>query len=186
MDGNMEVTTNTVTEATAAMAPVTEAAVPAADNKDKPDTAQPDAALTSTKELEAKYEQEKAAAVQAALEEAAKKAAMKPDEVKEYEQQQREKELAEKERQLQLRGMKYDTREILSQKELPAEFADFLIGEDMEATKGNIEAFKQAFDSAVQKQVETRLKGTTPKMSSGIVGVDAAANTMAAEIDKYL
>lgn len=130
-----------------------------------------------------KFEKEKAAAVAAAAEEAAKKATMKPEEAAEYDRQQKETAIAQKEKELQIREMRNDTKDILLQKNIPASFAEFLLGEDMEHTQENITVFKKEFDAAVQAQVEQRLKGTTPKVSSGIVGT---ANTMSAEIDKYL
>lgn len=135
------------------------------------------------KQLRAEFEKEKADAVKSALEEAEKKAAMKPDEVKEYEGQKREAELEKREKELRMRELKNDTKDILHEKDIPAGFAEFLMGDGLEKTKENINTFKVAFDLAVQAQVEHRLKGTTPKAGSG---VGAAASSMASEIDKYL
>lgn len=135
-------------------------------------------------QLRAEWEKEKAAAVEAAVQEAAKKAAMKPEEQEKYEEQKRRETLEKREKEIQLREMKNDTKDILHEKEIPAAFADFLLGEDMEKTRENITAFKKEFDLAVQEQVEKRLKGTTPKASSGIIGT--AEGSMAAEIDKFL
>lgn len=136
------------------------------------------------KQLRAGFEKEKAEAVKAAVDEAVKKASMKPEEVKEYEDQKKAADLERKEKELTLREMKNDTRDILHEKDIPVQFAEFLIGESMEKTRENIDAFKKEFDLAVQGQVEQRLKGTTPKTSSGVVGTEAGG--MAAEIDRYL
>lgn len=141
--------------------------------------AQPD-----VKQLRADFEKEKAEAVKAALEEAAKKAAMKPEEVKEYEGQKREAELEKRERELKQRELRNDTKDMLAEKGLPSGFADFLMGDDTDGTRENVNAFKKEFDLAVQAQVEQRLKGTTPKAGSGTGG--AGTGGMAAEIDKYL
>lgn len=134
-------------------------------------------------QIRVEWEKEKAAAVEAAVQEAAKKAAMKPEEAEKYEEEKRKEALEKREREIQLREMKNDTKDILHEKEIPVSFADFLLGEDMVKTKENIAVFKKEFDAAVQAQVEQRFKGTTPRVSSGIIG---SADSMAAEIDRYL
>lgn len=145
---------------------------------------QPKEETKDMEQLRAEWEKEKAAAVEEAVQEAAKKAAMKPEEAERYEEQKRRETLEKREKEIQFREMKNDTKDILHEKEIPAAFADFLLGEDMEKTRENITAFKKEFDLAVQEQVEKRLKGTTPKASSGITGT--AEGSMAAEIDKFL
>lgn len=48
------------------------------------------------------------------------------------------------------------------------DFAEMLIGEDAEATSANIERFKSAWTTALNSEVESRLKGTPPKTSSKV------------------
>lgn len=135
----------------------------------------------SLRKLREELEAEKTEAVKNAVEEALKKAAMKPEEIKEYEGKKREEELEKRERNLQFRELKNDTKDILHEKGIPAGFAEFLIGVDIEKTRENISAFKKEFDLAVQAQVEQRMKGTTPKAGSG-----AGSGGLSAEIENYL
>ena len=95
----------------------------------------------------------------AAVAEALKVAGMDADSKAAYEKQQEEKKLAEREADIALRELKADTRELLAKKDVPVEFLDMLVGRDLEATKGNVDAFKKQFDAAVQAQVEKRLAG---------------------------
>ena len=58
------------------------------------------------------------------------------------------------------------TSKTLASYNLPVEFADFLIAEDDEATTQRVDLFKNAFNEAVEKSVNQRLKGNTPKTST--------------------
>ena len=58
------------------------------------------------------------------------------------------------------------TSKVLASNNLPIEFADFLIAEDDEATTQRVDLFKNAFNEAVEKSVNQRLKGNTPKTST--------------------
>ena len=59
------------------------------------------------------------------------------------------------------------TSKVLASNNLPIEFADFLIADDDEATTQRVDLFKNAFNEAVEKLVNERLKGNTPKSSTG-------------------
>ena len=58
---------------------------------------------------------------------------------------------------------------------IPVEFADFLISDSDEATTQRVDLFKNAFNEAVEKLVNERLKGNTPKSSA------STTNTMTKE-----
>ena len=58
------------------------------------------------------------------------------------------------------------TSKTLASNNLPVEFADFLIAETDEATTQRVDLFKNAFNSAVEKLVNERLKGNTPKVGT--------------------
>jgi hypothetical protein len=58
------------------------------------------------------------------------------------------------------------TSKVLASNNLPVEFADFLIAESDEATTQRVDLFKNAFNSAVEKLVNERLKGNTPKVGT--------------------
>ena len=57
------------------------------------------------------------------------------------------------------------TSKTLASNNLPVEFADFLIGDTDETTTQRVDIFKNAFNEAVEKLVNERLKGRTPRTS---------------------
>ena len=59
-----------------------------------------------------------------------------------------------------------ETSKVLASNNLPIEFADFLISDSDEATTQRVDLFKNAFNQAVEKLVNERLKGSTPKSST--------------------
>ena len=59
-----------------------------------------------------------------------------------------------------------ETSKVLASNNLPIEFADFLISDSDEATTQRVDLFKNAFNEAVEKLVNERLKGNTPKSST--------------------
>ena len=58
------------------------------------------------------------------------------------------------------------TSKVLASNNLPIEFADFLIGDTDEATTQRVDLFKNAFNEALEKAVNERLRGRTPKVST--------------------
>ena len=58
------------------------------------------------------------------------------------------------------------TSKVLASNNLPIQFADFLIAENDEATTQRVDLFKNAFNEALEKAVNERLKGRTPKVST--------------------
>ena len=59
------------------------------------------------------------------------------------------------------------TSKVLASNNLPIEFADFLIAENDEATTQRIDLFKNAFNEALEKALNERLRGNVPKVSTG-------------------
>ena len=59
------------------------------------------------------------------------------------------------------------TSKVLASNNLPVEFSDFLIAETDEATTQRVDLFKNAFNEALEKAVNERLRGRTPKVSTG-------------------
>ena len=184
----MEKETNTVTESTQ-----TTAAPPAA-GTDKVDGTDKSAAVSSEVTAAGKvYDQayvdkliaDQKAAQDAAVKEAMKVAGMDPEGKAAYEKEKAEKNLADREAEIALRELKADAKEVLAENGIPEGFLDILVGKDLKETKTNAETFKKQFDAAVQAQVEKRLSGKTPSGGNS-VGTPSEAETMAAEIDKYL
>ena len=59
------------------------------------------------------------------------------------------------------------TSKVLASNHLPIEFADFLIAENDEATTQRVDLFKNAFNEALEKALNERLRGNVPKVSTG-------------------
>ena len=136
-------------------------------------------------DLQQKYNAERDAAVKAAVEEAVKKERMSAEEKAKYETEQREAAITKREQEINLRELKADTAVMLSKANLPAGFVDLVLGEDVESTQEKINTLKDAFDKAVQAQVEARFKGKTPKTGSGS-GQSSESDEMQDIINKAL
>lgn len=107
------------------------------------------------KEFQEKLEQEKR--------EAERLAKLSEKERKEEELRKREEELERRLREIERKELKADAIGVLTAKQLPTQFVDFLLGENAEKTLENINAFKEAFDKAVEEKVKEALAGTPPK-----------------------
>lgn len=106
-----------------------------------------------------KAEKKKAEAVK----EAQKLAAMNEQEKYEYELKQRENAIAEKEKQLALMENKNEASKILAEKGISIALVDFIVAEDAETMKTNIDLLDKCFKESVKAEVEKRLKSNTPK-----------------------
>lgn len=61
-------------------------------------------------------------------------------------------------------ALKEEAREMLGKENLPGEFLDFVLGENVEKTGEKIKTLKKVFDDSLQKAVEERMKGKTPSV----------------------
>lgn len=88
--------------------------------------------------------------------------------------EQREKEVFERQKAdfaaqraaFQREQMLNSTMIELQKESLPVQFAEYLLADSAESVAANITAFKSKWQEAVQKAVDDRLKGTTPKGGS--------------------
>ena len=94
--------------------------------------------------------------------EAEKLKKMNADEKAKYEQDKRSKELDKREKDITTRELKAQAYETLAEKNLPKELIDTLNFSDAETCNASIEAVEKAFQNAVKKAVEERLKGAKP------------------------
>ena len=94
--------------------------------------------------------------------EAEKLKKMNADEKAKYEQDKRTKELDKREKDITTRELKAQAYETLAEKNLPKELIDTLNFSDAEACNASIEAVEKAFQNAVKKAVDDRLKGSKP------------------------
>lgn len=91
--------------------------------------------------------------------EAEKLASMNEKEKKEYQTNKREEEMAKREAEITRRELTAQAKEELAEKGLPMHLADVLNYENAEKCKESIETVSNAFQEAVQKAVEDRIKG---------------------------
>ena len=111
------------------------------------------------KDIEAKIEKERQEAEELAkLSEAEKQKKLFEKQVREFEETKR---AFEAERLLN------ETSKQLASRNLPIEFAEMLKADDAEATHENIKLFEEKFNAALEKMVNDRLRGVTPKVATG-------------------
>lgn len=116
---------------------------------------------------EQEWETKTQEAIEKALEEEKRLSKLSEKEQEEERMTKREKELQDRENELKRKELKAEAITDLSNKELPTEFADFLLAEDAEKTLENINSFKKAFDTAVNKAVKEELRQDSPNSGAG-------------------
>ena len=139
-----------------------------ADELQKKIEAESDRKLAKALEKKQKeWESKQQEAIQKALEEKERLSKLSEKERKEEELSQREKDLQKRLADIERKELKADAIADLSDKGLPANFADFLLAEDAEKTLENINNFKTAFDEAVNAAVKEKLRQDTPPAGGG-------------------
>ena len=97
------------------------------------------------------------------VKEAEKLAQMNEAEKYEYQLKQREMAILEKERELAIIENKNEASKILAEKGISLSLVDFIVAEDAETMKANIDLLDKAFKASVKEEVEKRLATSTPK-----------------------
>ena len=100
---------------------------------------------------------------EAKMKEAEKLAKMNEQEKYEYELSQREAAIIEKEKELALAENKNVASQILAEKGISLALVDFVVAEDADTMKHNIDILGKEFDKSVKAAVEKRLASNTPK-----------------------
>jgi len=118
------------------------------------------------KEQESSYQSKLKEDIVKAIEEEKRLSKLSKDEKDAEEKQKLLSRIESLEKEKELGILKEKALNSLSEQKLPNSFLNFVIGADEKATFDNISAIKSAFDSAVQAQVEERLKGKTPNISN--------------------
>lgn len=116
------------------------------------------------------WEQQQEEAIQKAIEEKERLSKLSEKERKDEELSKREQEIQNRLAEIERKELKADAVSDLSEKGLPAEFADFLLADNAENTLENINNFKKAFDEAVNAAVKEQLRQDTPKAGGRISG----------------
>lgn len=96
------------------------------------------------------------------LSEAEKLAKMTKEEKAQYMQKKKEKELSDREAAVTRSELMAEAKNNLSDEGLPVELAEVLNYTDADACKKSMETVKKAFQTAVEKAVDEKLKGGKP------------------------
>jgi hypothetical protein len=94
--------------------------------------------------------------------EAEKLAKMNADQKAKYAEEKRLAELEKREKEITTRELRATAYETLAEKNLPKELVDILNYESAETCNKSIEAVEKAFQSAVEKAVNEKLRGGNP------------------------
>lgn len=133
-----------------------------------------------------KWETDYQAKIQEAKTEAEKLAKMNADQKAEYEAQKKLDELAKREKDITTRELRATAYETLAERNLPKELVDILNYSDAEQCNKSIEAVEKAFQSAVEKAVNDKLRGgNPPKGGQGKGAVDTGKMTYT-ELCEYM
>ena len=73
-------------------------------------------------------------------------------------------------REFEREKLELQTGKILAENKLPAEFAPWVMGEDAESTMNRVKEFETKWQEAIEREVNERLKGKTPRFGSKPVG----------------
>lgn len=106
-----------------------------------------------------KWEEDYQAKIEEAKTEAEKLAKMNADQKAEYEKQKKLDELVKREKDITTRELRATAYETLAEKNLPKELIGTLNFDNAEACNTSIEAVEKAFQSAVEKAVNEKLRG---------------------------
>lgn len=120
------------------------------------------------------------------LREAQKLAQMNETEKYEYELQRREAAIAEKERELALAENKAEASKILAEKGISLQLIDFVVAEDAETMKSNIDLLDKAFKQSVKDEVNRRLAGNAPKKGLPVDKAITREDFMKMSIDELM
>lgn len=149
--------------------------------------AESDRKLNSALEKKQKeWESETDKRIKKALEEKERLSKLSEKEREEEQLTQREKDIAARESEIERKVLRSEAVDDLQKKELPADFAGFLLGENAEQTLENINNFKKTFDEAVNTAVKEKLRQDTPPASGGISKNKATSVAQLAEDSRLI
>lgn len=109
-----------------------------------------------------KWEADKATELQNAKTEAEKLAKMNAEQKAKYAEEKRLAEFEKREKDITTRELRATAYETLAEKNLPKELVDILNYSDAEQCNKSIESVEKAFQSAVEKAVNEKLRGGNP------------------------
>lgn len=121
---------------------------------------------TALKTAKEKWEQEYTSKLETEKSEAEKLAKLSEEERFQVKLNQEKEQFENERKEFMKHKMELQTVKELQANDLPVEFADYLVAEDAESVRANIETFKTAWVSVLENAVEERLKGKTPTQTN--------------------
>lgn len=115
--------------------------------------------------MQAKFEADLKKREELAKKEAERLSKLSDDERQKAELENTRKELEKQKSDFEREKLKYEAAKVLSQRNLPVDFVDYLIAADNESTLENIKVFEKKFNKAVDEAVTAKLKGKAPQIS---------------------
>ena len=133
-----------------------------------------------------KWETDYNSKLETAKTEAEKLAKMNADEKAKYAEEKRISELEKREKDITIRELKAQAYETLAEKGLPKDLVEILNYSDAEQCNKSIESVEKAFQSAVEKAVNEKLRGNgAPKGGQGKATIDTSKMTYT-ELCEYM
>ena len=114
------------------------------------------------KNVKAKQEEAIKNAVALAIAEEKRQAKLTEEEREKEAKSKRESELKARENEITLRERKLEAQELLAEKHIPIQLADFVIDLDESVTKDNIEKLVKTYNKSVETGITDKLKGSPP------------------------
>lgn len=124
------------------------------------------------KTAQEKWQKEYEAKLKAEREEAERLAKLSAEEKEKELLKKQQEEIEKRERAIAQRELELKTISLLQEKKLPIEFKEYVLGEDEATTLERIDKFQKLFRETIQKEVETRLKGKSPRQSEEPMDID--------------
>lgn len=144
--------------------------------KDKKYEAEFNKRLSKALETEkGKWETDYQAKVEEAKTEAEKLAKMTADQKAKYAEEKRIAELEKREKDITTRELRATAKETLAEKNLPKELIDILNYTDAEACNKSIEAVEKAFQTAVERAINEKIRGKELPNKGGKANTEDAA-----------
>lgn len=144
--------------------------------KDKKYEAEFNKRLSKALETEkGKWETDYQAKVEEAKTEAEKLAKMTADQKAKYAEEKRIAELEKREKDITTRELRATAKETLAEKNLPKELIDILNYTDAEACNKSIEAVEKAFQTAVERAINEKIRGKELPNKGGKANAEDAA-----------
>lgn len=102
-------------------------------------------------------------AVNSAISEYERKAKLSEEEREKEAKTQREKELSQRELDITLRERTLEAKELLANKGLSTDLVKYVVNEDKDKMKDNIDNLSKTFNKALESAIQEKLKGQAPK-----------------------